>query len=277
MARKKKESTLDGVKNLVSTAKKTVAQTAKTEKPKQESTFVKSAAKTIGSAAKAGKTAEKTARVKANAAITKERQVKQQAKQAESRRQQTITSARKNAGTVAERVKTKRAEQTKQKETKRQQTIESARKNAGIVAKRVKAVETARQVQGMAQRSDRWAVLQNAKNLAAQNSAGKKQIAQIEAQQQELHKQNAQDAAQLGLEFDADSGEWKLGQDYVQAGQAVYHAAVQPESPETTKETAERGRQIVEKPKLLPKTPQEIAAIRAANYEKVAQRAFEIP
>ncbi len=310
MARKKKESTLDGVKNLVSTAKKTVAQTAKTEKPKQESTFVKSAAKTIGSAAKAGKTAEKTARVKANAAITKERQVKQQAKQAESRRQQTITSAhknagivaervkvkrtvqakqaesrrqqtitsaRKNAGTVAERVKTKRAEQTKQKETKRQQTIESARKNAGIVAKRVKAVETARQVQGMAQRSDRWAVLQNAKNIAAQNSAGKKQIAQIEAQQQELHKQNAQDAAQLGLEFDADSGEWKLGQDYVQAGQAVYHAAVQPESPETTKETAERGRQIVEKPKLLPKTPQEIAAIRAANYEKGAQRALEIP
>ncbi len=294
MARKKKENALDRVKNLVGTAKKTVAQVAKAEKPKQESTFAKSTAKTIGSAAKAGRTAEKIARKKVNEALKDSGRKKSAIRMPEisrttstkeitrrggahtmktpvpvkkvSRQEEAKKAARQAASIAQEKAKAKgKFEKTVVK------TIDAARKNTGITAGSSHTAKAARQVRDMTQRSDRWAVLQNAKNIAAQNNAGKKQIAQIEAQQQELHKQNVQDAAQLGLEFDADSGEWK------QAGQTAYTAKVNPESPETSKEAAAHGRQTVEKPKLLPRTPQEIAAIRAANYEKGAQRAMEIP
>lgn len=175
-------------------------------------------------------------------------------------------------------------------ETKRQEDIASG------------AITPETVLQDMARRSNRWAILENAKNTTAQNETGKKQIRHLEIQQEELHRQNALDAAQFGLAFDQDSGQWKLGQDYEKAGQAVYDTALHPSSPETVRTHFKNriqqvpgdvvrqasdpgllenfqqahGGELPKTPIMLPKTPQEIAQMREAARNRAALPSYAL-
>ena len=276
--------------------------------------FAEKTAKTIGSVVQTARGLEKAEKKRQQTAQKNERERQEKAaksKKAEEKRQhsaelQRILTDHSTKAKWADEIKAGTvfrtgAENMGKVAKKTAETIETVR---GQQAKRQEditsgAITPETVLEDMARRSNRWAILQNAKNTTGTNDAGKKQIRHLDTQQEELHRQNALDAAQFGLVFNPGSGKWEFGQDYEQAGQEVYDTSLHPSSPETVRTHFKNriqqvpgdvvrqasdpgmlenfqqahGGEVPKTPIMLPKTPQEIAAIRAANYEKGAQRA----